>query len=54
MTPALYDFHEGTTPLLLSIPHAGTHVPEALRDRWTEAAKEQEKKEGEFIADKVG
>ncbi len=37
--PDLYDFHPGTTPLLLSIPHAGTAVPEALFDRLSEPAK---------------
>ena len=35
----LYEFHQGTTPLLLSIPHAGTAVPEALLDRLSEPAK---------------
>ena len=34
-----YEFHQGTTPLLLSIPHAGTAVPEALFDRLSEPAK---------------
>ena len=37
--PDLYTFHQGTTPLLLSIPHAGTDVPEALFDRWSEPAQ---------------
>jgi N-formylglutamate deformylase len=31
----LYDFHRGTTPLLISIPHSGTEVPEALAQRFT-------------------
>jgi len=31
----LYDFHPGSTPLLISIPHAGTEVPEALAQRFT-------------------
>jgi N-formylglutamate deformylase len=31
----LYDFHRGTAPLLISIPHAGTEVPEALAHRFT-------------------
>ena len=35
----LYTFHQGTTPLLLSIPHAGTAVPEVLFDRWSQPAR---------------
>jgi N-formylglutamate deformylase len=31
----IYDFHQGSTPLLISIPHAGTEVPEALAQRFT-------------------
>ena len=31
----LYDFHRGTAPLLISIPHSGTEVPEALAHRLT-------------------
>lgn len=34
-----YKVHQGTTPLLLSIPHAGTTVPEALLDRLSEPAR---------------
>ena len=37
--PDLYTFHQGTTPLLLSIPHAGVAVPRALFDRWSEPAR---------------
>jgi len=31
----VYDFHPGTLPLLISIPHAGTFVPEAIAERFT-------------------
>lgn len=31
----VYDFHQGTLPLLISIPHAGTFVPEAIAQRFT-------------------
>jgi N-formylglutamate amidohydrolase len=36
--PPVFRFTEGTVPLLLSIPHAGTYVPDDLRARLTEAA----------------
>ena len=35
----LYKFRRGTTPLLVSMPHTGTHVPEWLAPRLTRAAK---------------
>jgi len=35
----LYKFRRGTTPLLVSMPHTGTHVPEWLEPRLTRAAK---------------
>lgn len=31
----VYDFHRGTGPLLISIPHSGTELPEALAHRLT-------------------
>jgi N-formylglutamate deformylase len=34
-----YIFHPGYAPLLVSIPHAGTFIPEALRARLTPAAQ---------------
>ncbi len=34
----LYKFTPGTTPLLIDVPHAGTHIPDALADRMTDAA----------------
>lgn len=33
-----YDFHQGTTPLLISIPHAGTQVPPQLLQRFSSVA----------------
>jgi N-formylglutamate deformylase len=35
----LYDFHRGTVPLLISIPHSGTEVPEAVAQRFTVAGR---------------
>ena len=29
MTPAVYTLHAGNTPLLVSLPHVGTLIPEA-------------------------
>jgi N-formylglutamate deformylase len=31
----IYEFHQGSLPLLISIPHAGTEMPEALAQRLT-------------------
>jgi N-formylglutamate deformylase len=31
----VYEFHRGTSPLLISIPHSGTEMPEALAHRLT-------------------
>jgi N-formylglutamate deformylase len=31
----LYEFHRGSTPLLISIPHSGTGLPESLAKRLT-------------------
>lgn len=36
---APYDFHAGTAPLLVSMPHTGTHVPAELLERLTPAAR---------------
>ena len=33
-------FHQGTAPLLISMPHAGTYVPPALAARFTEEARQ--------------
>src|SRR5918999_2733109 len=31
----IFDFHQGSLPLLISIPHAGTFVPEPIAQRFT-------------------
>lgn len=36
----LYHFYSGSLPLILSIPHAGTYVPEPLLTRFTPEAKQ--------------
>jgi N-formylglutamate deformylase len=36
----VFRFSEGSTPLLVSMPHVGTHLPDALRPRLTAAALE--------------
>ena len=33
-------FHQGTQPLLISMPHAGTYVPPALAARFTDEARQ--------------
>jgi len=35
----IYRFSEGTAPLLVSVPHDGRHVPDAIAARMTEAAR---------------
>ncbi len=35
----VYRFSPGETPLLVSVPHAGTHLPEPVAERMTEAAR---------------
>src|SRR5688572_20109132 len=37
--PELYRFRAGGTPLLVSMPHTGTHLPEWLEPRLARAAK---------------
>lgn len=32
-------FHRGTTPLLISVPHAGTALPDGMLERLTDAAR---------------
>lgn len=34
----LYKFSKGNTPLLIDVPHAGTHIPDNLADRMTPEA----------------
>lgn len=38
--PSPFVFHQGTQPLLISMPHAGTYVPPALAARFTEEARQ--------------
>jgi N-formylglutamate deformylase len=38
-TTAPFVFHQGTQPLLISMPHAGTYVPPALAARFTDEAR---------------
>ncbi len=35
----LFRFSPGTTPLLVSMPHDGTHVPDEIADRFTLVAR---------------
>jgi len=35
----IYRFAPGRTPLLVSMPHVGTHIPDALAQRLTDAAR---------------
>lgn len=37
--PAPFVLHQGTAPLLISMPHAGTYVPPELAARFTEEAR---------------
>ena len=37
--PAPFLFHQGTQPLLISMPHAGTYVPPQLAERFTDEAR---------------
>ena len=39
MDPPPCELHRGTRPLVVSVPHAGTFVPDALRARFTAAAR---------------
>jgi N-formylglutamate deformylase len=35
----IYEFHQGTRPLLISIPHAGTEVPASIAQRFSAVAR---------------
>lgn len=35
----IFRFHQGQTPLLVSVPHAGEHVPASIQTRFTPAAR---------------
>lgn len=39
--PAVYSLHEGSGPLLISVPHAGRELPEAIAANMTAAARIQ-------------
>jgi N-formylglutamate deformylase len=39
---SIFTLHRGSTPLLVSIPHVGTALPEALRDRYDTRALDVE------------
>ena len=39
-TEAPFRFRQGTRPLLISMPHVGTHVPRALAARFTDEARQ--------------
>ncbi len=38
----IYTLHQGSTPLLVSLPHVGTRIPEDLQPRYTERALQVE------------
>lgn len=37
---AVFDFHRGSSPLLISVPHDGREVPDGIRARMTDAGRE--------------
>jgi N-formylglutamate deformylase len=39
MNDEIYTLHRGTAPLLVSLPHDGSHIPQALAERMTERAR---------------
>jgi N-formylglutamate deformylase len=38
MSTDVFTLHSGSAPLLVSLPHVGTHIPEAMRDRFVPRA----------------
>ena len=42
MSNSIYALHRGNTPLLISIPHAGTEIPPRQRPHYTERALQVE------------
>ena len=38
MSSDVFTLHPGTTPLLVSVPHAGTRIPDDVRDRFVDRA----------------
>ncbi len=41
MTPPTYTLHSGTSPLLISIPHAGTHLPPDIAAQLTPVGRQR-------------
>ncbi|WCM86454.1 N-formylglutamate deformylase [Acidovorax sp. NCPPB 3576] len=39
-SPPPFTFHQGTAPLLVSMPHVGTHVPPDIAARFTDEARQ--------------
>lgn len=42
MSSDVFTLHRGSTPLLVSVPHAGTSIPDEVRDRFVERAADVE------------
>lgn len=42
MTTPIYTLHQGTTPLLVSLPHVGTRIPDDLQAHYTDRALQVE------------
>ncbi|NPT39304.1 N-formylglutamate deformylase [Paraburkholderia xenovorans] len=40
MTEPVFRFHQGTLPLLISIPHLGTDIPDPIRSQLTDVASQ--------------
>jgi N-formylglutamate deformylase len=40
VSPALFETRRGSLPILISFPHSGTYLPEALRERFTALGRE--------------
>ena len=40
MNPPIHTLHRGSLPLLVSLPHDGTHVPASIAERLTETARQ--------------
>ena len=42
MSDDVFTLHRGSTPLLVSVPHAGTRIPEDVSDRFVDRARDVE------------
>jgi N-formylglutamate deformylase len=40
MNPSIFKLHQGSSPLLVSVPHAGTHIPHELQSWFTAKARQ--------------